>query len=151
MASRSRSARRTGIENFASRQKILALTTLRLRCVTSVRQLTPILDDVRALVVRSPKIEQASSRIRLIDFGERALEVELLAYVLTADFGDFLGLRERLLLEIASILEAAGSAFAQPTEFIFMDGKSPSDTAVARGIRRDSAIADDVRLTPGVR
>jgi MscS family membrane protein len=140
-----------GIENFASREKILVQTILRLRYGTSVEQLTRILDDVRTLLARSPKIEKVSSRIRLVSFGERAIELELFAYILTADFAEFLGLREGLLLEIASIVEAAGSAFAQPTEFIYMDGKPVSDMAVAPGIRRDSAVPDDVRLTPGVR
>ena len=140
-----------GIENFASREKILVQTILRLRYGTSVEQLTRILDGVRELLARSPKIEKASSRIRLVSFGERAIELELFAYVLTADFAEFLGLREGLLLEIASAVEAAGSAFAQPTEFIYMDGKPVSDVAAAPGIRRDSAVSDDVRLTPEVR
>ena len=136
-----------GIENFASRRKILVQTTLRLRYGTSVQQLTRILDGVRELLARSPKLEQASSRIRLINFGERALELELFTYALTADFTEFLALREALFLEIASIVEVAGSAFAQPTEFVFMDAKP--DMAVAAGIHRHSAIPDDMRLTPG--
>ena len=136
-----------GIENFASRQKIPVQTTLRLRYGTSTRQLRQILDGVRELLARSPKIEQASARIRLINFGERALELELFAYMLTADFAEFLGLREGLLLEIASIVEAAGTAFAQPTELIFTDGKP--GMAVAPGMARESAVPDDMRLTPG--
>jgi MscS family membrane protein len=141
-----------GIENFASREKILAQTSLRLRYGTSVEQLTRILDNVRQLLARSPKIEKASYRIRLVSFGERAIELELFAYLLTADFAEFLGLREGLLLEIASIVEAAGSAFAQPTEFVYMDGRPPTDAAVAAPPpRRESVVPDDVRLTPGVR
>jgi len=140
-----------GIENFASREKILVQTILRLRYGTSVEQLTRILDGVRQLLARSPKIEKQSSRIRLVNFGERAIELEIFAYILTADFAEFLGLREGLLLEIASIVEAAGSAFAQPTEFIYVDGKPVSDAAVAPGLRRDSPVSDDVRLTPGGR
>jgi len=140
-----------GIENFASREKILVQTILRLRYGTSVEQLTRILDGVRQLLARSPKIEKQSSRIRLVNFGERAIELEIFAYILTADFAEFLGLREGVLLEIASIVEAAGSAFAQPTEFIYVDGKPASDAAVAPGFRRDSPVSDDVRLTPGGR
>ena len=78
---------------------------------------------------RSPKVEQGSSRIRLINFGERALEFELFTYVLTADFAEFLALREALFLEIASIVEAAGSAFAQPTEFVYVDRSDDAATA----------------------
>jgi MscS family membrane protein len=141
-----------GIENFASRQKILVQTVLRLRYGTSARQLEQVLNSVRELLAANPKIEKSSARIRLINFGERALELELFAYVLTADFAEFLALREGLFLEIASIVEAAGSAFAQPTEFIYMDGRPvPDAPAVAPPTRRNSAVADDVRLTPSSR
>ena len=138
-----------GIENFASRQKILVQNVLRVSYGTSVEQLNRILDGVRALLARSPKLEQASARIRLIGFGERAIELELFAYVLTPDFAEFLALRETLFLEIASIVESAGTSFAQPTEFIYMDGKPVSDAPVAAPpTRRDVAVADDMRLTP---
>jgi len=141
----------SGIENFATREKILVQTILRLRYGTSVEQLTRILDGVRRLLASGPEIEKESSRIRLVNFGERAIELEIFAYILTADFAEFLGLREGLLLEIAKIVEAAGSAFAQPTEFVYLDGKPGSDAAVAPGLRRDSPVPDDVPLTPGRR
>ena len=141
----------SGIENFATREKILVQTILRLRYGTSVEQLTRILDGVRHQLADSPEIEQGSSRIRLVNFGERAIELEVFAYMLTADFAEFLGLREGLLLEIAKIVEAAGSAFAQPTEFVYLDGNAGTDAVVAPGLRRDSPVPDDVRLTPGGR
>jgi MscS family membrane protein len=139
-----------GIENFASREKILAQTVLRLRYGTSAQQLKRILDGVRELLAANPKIEKGSARIRLINFGERALELELFAYVLTADFAEFLAVREGLFLEIASTVEAAGSAFAQPTEFIYVDGESTADVPVGTSTRRDAAVPDDVRLTPSI-
>ena len=139
-----------GIENFASRQKILVQTVLRLRYGTNTQQLKQILDAVRERLAQDPKIEQASARIRLINFGERALELELFAYMLTADFAEFLALREGLFLEVASIVEAAGSAFAQPTEFIYVDGKAVLDAPAATSARRDVGVPDDVRLTPSV-
>jgi MscS family membrane protein len=58
-----------GIENFASREKILVQTVLRLRDGTSAQQLERILDGVRELLATSSKIEKASARIRLINFG----------------------------------------------------------------------------------
>jgi MscS family membrane protein len=120
-----------GIENYTTREKILAKTLLRLRYGTNVEQLRTILDGIRALLEANLRIEAGSSRIRLIDFGERAVELELFAYVLTADLPEFMAIREGLLLDIAGVVEAAGSAFAQPTEFIYMDDK-PGATAPAR-------------------
>lgn len=116
-----------GIENFASRQKILVNSTLRLRYGTSADQLKAILTGIRDLLETHSKVEKSSARIRLINFGERALELELFAYVLTADFAEFLDVREGLLLDVASIVEASGSAFAQPTEFVYVDPEPNGD------------------------
>jgi MscS family membrane protein len=102
------------IENFSTRGKILAQTTLRLRYGTSAEQLRSILDGIQQLLAERPEIETETSRVRLVDFGVRAIEIELFAYVLTSDFLEFLAVREELLLQIATIVEAAGSSFARP-------------------------------------
>jgi MscS family membrane protein len=102
------------IENFSTRGKILMNTTLRLRYGTSSEQLKAILDGIRRLLVESPQLESGSSRVRLIDFGVRAIELELFAYALTSDYSEFLSIREALLLRIAAIVESSGGSFASP-------------------------------------
>jgi len=109
----------SNIENFATRKKILAQTHLQLRYGTTTEQLRSVLEGVRNLLMTNPQIETGTARIRLIDFGARAIELELYAYVLTADYMQFLAEREELFLDIAGVVEAAGTAFARPTEFIY--------------------------------
>jgi MscS family membrane protein len=130
----------SGIENFATREKILAQSTLRLRYGTSVEQLTRILGGIREVLDESSNLEPASSRIRLVNFGAEAIELEVFAYVLTADFNRFLELREELLLRIASVVEAAGSGFA-PTRFIYMQG-SEREVSAPVSIRDADARRD---------
>jgi len=127
-----------GIENFASREKIPVQTTLRLRYGTSVEQLRRILEDIRKLLDQEPRLEKESSRIRLVNFGDRAVELELFTYVLTPDFPEFMAVREALLLEIAAVVEAAGSGFAQPTEFIYVH-EVPDADAPIRAASGDSS------------
>jgi MscS family membrane protein len=110
-----------GVENFASRSKILVKTTLRLRYGTTERQLRAMLDGIRGLLAAHPRLEPETSRVRLMDFGSQAIELELFAYVLTADLEEFLAVREDLLLQVAGIVESSGGAFAQPTEFLHVD------------------------------
>ncbi|HKA19046.1 MAG TPA: mechanosensitive ion channel family protein [Blastocatellia bacterium] len=102
------------IENFTTRGKILIKTTLRLRYETTTEQLRSILDRVRKLLSDTPEIETETCRIRLVDFGVRSIELELFAYVLTTNYSEFLAVREDLLLQIAGIVEEAGSRFAGP-------------------------------------
>jgi MscS family membrane protein len=113
-----------GIENFATRHKILALTTLRLRYGTNVVQLRRILENIRGLLGRHARIEQPTAYVRLVNFGMDAIELELSAYLQTADGEEFRALREELLLDIAAVVEAAGSALS-PTRFMQLE--SPVD------------------------
>ena len=125
------------IENFATRDKMLVQTTLRLRYGTTAEQLKAVLDGIRALLAQHPKLEIETSRIRLIDFGVYAIELELFAYVLTSDGLTFLSVREDLLLQIAAIVESSGSGFAQPTQFIYLDGKSVAEVPISRSDSRE--------------
>jgi MscS family membrane protein len=102
------------LENFATRQKILLQTTLRLRYGTTAQQLRDVLAEIRGLLEAHPVLETSSARIRLVDFGVRAIELELFAYALTADWLEFLALREELLLQVAAIVESSGTGFAEP-------------------------------------
>jgi MscS family membrane protein len=124
-----------GIENFATRDKILMRTTLPLQYGTTVKQLRAVLDEIRKRLAEDARIEADTARIRLADFGEHAVELELFAYVLTSDVPEFLIVREELLLEIAAIVETSGSGFALPTPSIYLDdapgGERPRPPAVA--------------------
>jgi len=132
----------SGIENFATREKILAQSTLRLRYGTNVEQVTRILGGIRKVLDESSHLESATSRVRLVAFGAEAIELELFAYVLTPDFSRFLEIREELLLKIASVVEAAGSGFA-PTRFISLQGSEGETRAPA--ITRDAGTRRDLR------
>jgi MscS family membrane protein len=105
----------SSLENFATRNKILVQSLLRLRYGTTSTQLRQILAGIRALLDDHPDIETSTARIRLVDFGVRAIELELFAYVLTSDFQKFLAVREELLLKVAKLIESSGTSFAQPT------------------------------------
>ena len=110
----------TGIENFATREKFLVQTMLRLRYGTTVEQMRQVLEGARGLITQNANIERETSYVRLVNFGAQAIELELSAYVLTADAEKFRAVREEVLLQVASLVEAAGSALA-PTQYIRMD------------------------------
>ena len=110
------------IENFRTRRKILVQTTLRLRYGTSAVQLHTIIDQIHELIVRDPDCEAENSRIRLVNFGPHAIELELFVYIKTADVARFMAVRESLLLSVAAVVESAGSRFASPPDFLYPSG-----------------------------
>jgi MscS family membrane protein len=103
----------SSLENFATRDKILVQTMLRLRYGTTASQLQRVLSGVRALLDGHPDIEKSTARVRLVDFSVRAIEIEVFAYVLTRDAPKFLAVREELLLRIATLIESSGTGFYQ--------------------------------------
>jgi MscS family membrane protein len=109
------------IENFATRNKILVRTNLQLSYKTNTAQLKSVLSGIESLLTANSEIQRETAYIRLVSFGPQAIELELFAYILTADWSKFLALREALLLEIAELVESAGTNFAGPTQFVHLE------------------------------
>ncbi len=126
----------SNVENLSARGKILIQSRLRLRYGTSAEQVRSILATISRQLAQNPGLERESARARLVEFSDRAIELELFAYVLTHDAEQFLLVREELLLQIATIVESSGTAFAQPTQYVYMDREA--------GVQ--ASLRDDVRV-----
>jgi len=108
------------VENFTTRNKIPIQSTLGVRYGTTAQQLRAIVDQIHALIVAHPDLDGSDARIRVASFGDHAIELELFVYVKTADYARFVAVREDVLLAIAEIVESEGSAFARPTDFLYL-------------------------------
>ena len=49
-----------------------------------------------------------------------SLDIEVLAYVNSTDWAEFLGIREDIFLRIMDIIEASGTGFAFPSQTLYM-------------------------------
>jgi MscS family membrane protein len=110
------------IENFAKRDRIWLHTTLSLRYETTSEQLRHVLVRVRELLYAHPMVDPDPARIRLVNLGAYALELEVFAYVRTRDYGEFLGVREDIYLHIMDIVAQSGTSFAFPSQTIYRGG-----------------------------
>ena len=115
------------VENYASRDRIWFRHVIGLRYETSADQLRYVLAEIRTLLQEHPKVESSTARVRLIRFANSSLELEVFAYVLLADFADFLGIQEELLLHIMDIVERAGTGIAVPTQTTYLTRDSRLD------------------------
>jgi MscS family membrane protein len=102
------------LENFATRDRIMANHRLRLEYRTTAQQLRRIREELAALIDAHPMLEHPLSRVRLAEFGPLGFELEIFAYVLVRDMPTFVAIREELLLQAVAIVEAAGARFAEP-------------------------------------
>jgi MscS family membrane protein len=108
------------VENFSRRDKIFFQTNLALRYETSPDQMRYLLANARRLLYSHPKIEAASVHVRLTDFRVSAFNVEVSAYVLTQDDNEFGAVREDLLLRFIDLINESGTAFALPSQTLYL-------------------------------
>lgn len=104
------------IENLSRRDKILYRRTIALRCETTPEQIRYILVEIRKMLYAHPKVDPDPARVRFTGFGTHSLDLEIFAYITTADFGHFLEVAEDLNLRIMDIVAQAGSGLAFPAQ-----------------------------------
>ena len=108
------------VENLSRRDKILFKTVLGLHLETSQEHLRAVLSEIRQVLGSNPKIEKKTIRVRLIDLGSSALNVELVCYVLTREFDEFAAVREGVLLQIMNFVEDSGAKLASPSQTLYL-------------------------------
>jgi MscS family membrane protein len=125
------------LENFRFRDKILFKQTVRLRYDLSADHLRYVLAQLREVLVQHAKVEESTARVRMMRFGDYAIEVELYAYILERDYGAFLATQEDVMLRVMETLERTGGAVALPTQttMVAQDGwVDPAKAAAAEKV-----------------
>jgi MscS family membrane protein len=104
------------LENFRQRDKILFRQTVRLRYDLAPDHIRYALLELRAALKQNNRVEDATSRVRLLRFVDAGMDVEIYAYILVRDYAEFLALQEDMLLSIADTLERTGAGVAFPSQ-----------------------------------
>ncbi|MEJ2234366.1 MAG: mechanosensitive ion channel family protein [Syntrophobacterales bacterium] len=108
------------IDNITARERIRLLAILTVRYETTPDQLRYILVEIRKLLYSHERVISDTPRVRFINFGAYSLDIEVLAYVNSTDWAEFLGIREDIFLRIMDIIEVSGSGFAFPSQTLYM-------------------------------
>jgi len=117
------------IENLTQRDKILYRTRLRLSLQTTSSQMREVLEGIRKLIEQHEMIDEEASRVRFLEFGEYAQEIELYVYIKTQDFVEYLQYREDINLQVKDIIEASGTDLVVPANTTYFEGKALTSTA----------------------
>jgi len=135
------------IVSLTRRDRMLIQTVFGLRYETKPEQLRDVLDKLRQLLKGDPRVVADSARARLVKFGDSSLDIEVFAYVRTAVWTEFLGIREELLLHMMDIIEQAGTALAFPSQTLYLGRdrgidliKSKSADANAQELRNKDSL-----------
>jgi len=118
------------LENLAERDRLRLKTTLNLRLETTPEQLQLVIYRVRGLLLGHDDVDNEPARVRLVAIGPLSLDIEILAYIKTTDFDEFLAIQEDLFLEILREVKDAGTELAPPAQIQY-EGAVRHVTAVA--------------------
>jgi MscS family membrane protein len=111
------------LENISGRDKIWFHPTLSLRRDTTSDQLLQVLSSFREILAGQPNVETGKIPVRFIGVGSYSLDIEAEAYVTTADYDEFMAIRQELLIQMLKAVERAGTALALPIQESFASGK----------------------------
>lgn len=122
---------KVSIVNLTQRDRIQLKAVLGVRYETSADQLRHLLAHIRELLLSHPRIDPATARARFIGFGASSLDLEVMAYVLTRDWAEFLAIREDVWLRIMDLVEQSGTGFAFPSQTLYLARDGGVDAARA--------------------
>lgn len=115
----------TTMKNFTRRDHRQICWTIQVVYGTTAEQLTKIRDDIRTYVCESDDFVPESEIPTYIysdSFSDCSVDILIWCYTKTTEFGEYLAVKERLLLEVKRIVESAGTSFAFPTRTIVSAG-----------------------------
>jgi len=115
------------IVNLTRRDRMLMKAVIGLRYETRPEQLRYILVKLREMLLAHPRVHPDPVRARFIGFGASSLDIEVFAYVTTREWGEFLAIREDILLRVMDIVEEGGAAIAFPSQTLYLGRDHPAD------------------------
>ncbi len=121
------------LENISGRDKIWFHQTFSLRRDTTSEQLLEVLSSIDQVLVGHPKVQTGKIPARFIGVGSYSLDVEADAYVTTADYDEFMAIRQELLIQMLQAVEHAGTGLAVPIQESF-DGKGAEQAPQSHAI-----------------
>jgi MscS family membrane protein len=129
------------VEDFASRDRIRFTTNVALVYGTTADQVERVVASIERLLREEPKVWPDVVVAKLAAFGASSLDVEVLCWYLSTDLDEFRAFRQRALLGILRVVEAAGTSLAFPTRTVHVQPPPPQPSAGASG-GGDSRRAD---------
>jgi MscS family membrane protein len=125
------------IVNYTRRDMNLFQSSIGLRYESTPDQLRYVAAKIRKLLIQHNKVLPNPARVRLNAFGDSAFVLEVFAFVRSADWEEFLSVKEDLNLRIAEIVRESGTGFAFPSRTVYfsrdagLDGERTAEAEAA--------------------
>ena len=115
-------------ENLSDRDRVRFQTLLGVAYGTTPAQLRSLRNALEATLRAHPHLWQEGVVVRVRDFAQSGITIEVVAWFATRDFDDFRAWREEMLLSFLEVLAAAGVRLAYPTQTLLVQGAGGGET-----------------------
>ncbi len=115
------------LENFSRRNVRRIKMTIGLTYSTTPDQMRRILEEIREMLRNHPRI--AKDQLLMVyftDYSDSSLDIFIYCFTDTANWAEYLSIREDVNLKIMDIVEKNGASFAFPSRSVYVE-KLPSD------------------------
>ncbi len=110
------------IENFSRRQNRRIKMYIGLTYDTPVSTVQKIVKEIREMLIKHPRIDKNLTLLVYFDqFGDSSLNIFIYTFTDTADWEEYLAIKQDVMFKIMEIVEKNGSAFAFPSESIYIE------------------------------
>jgi MscS family membrane protein len=113
------------LENFSKRDRMRFHPLLRLHRDTAPAQIRQMMSAVERILRSDPMVDPTDVPLRFTQIASDSYVLEIFAYVLTADYNEFLKLQSNLLLQIMEAANRLGVVFALPIQENLASTASP--------------------------
>ena len=108
------------LESFSARDRIRLACTIGLVYGTTTAQVREVLAGIERVLREHPRIWPDAVVVRFSAFGSSSVNIEVMAWFQTQDWGEFQLIRQDVLLDFMAVVERAGSSFAFPTRTVHL-------------------------------
>ena len=136
------------IQNFSVRDIRRIKLVIGITYDADARKVRKAVDGIRKIVQEHKGIDQRFHLVHFTDFGASSLDILVYCFANTAVWGDYLIIREDLMLRIMELFSEIGADFAFPSQSIYMHNMGgPAD--IPPELRKD--VVNDSDFPPELR
>ncbi|HTE04825.1 MAG TPA: mechanosensitive ion channel family protein, partial [Planctomycetota bacterium] len=108
------------VESLAARDRMILTMTVGLVYGTTGAQMRAVLAGLEQVLRAQPRLWPDTVVVRFKELAASSLDIEVLCWFDTPDFGEFRDIRQAVLLQFMDVVERAGTGFAFPTRTIHL-------------------------------
>ncbi|MBV9761106.1 MAG: mechanosensitive ion channel family protein [Acidobacteriaceae bacterium] len=104
------------LENYARRDRMWFHPKLELRRDVSPEQIRQMMRAIQQVLGEDPRVDATGVPVRFVSIAQQSFDIEVFAYVLTADYNEYLRVQTELLLKIMDAAAKLQVGFAVPIQ-----------------------------------